>query len=120
MVMDVKPENHLVLIGAGTPVAVPEIVDVVPPEKYAASTWQWLLRPLDDGRRTRLVVRQRLTYSRAQTPIWRIVEPINFVMERKMLHGLKARAERDARPIVRELRSQDPPTQWKPSTRLEF
>jgi hypothetical protein len=120
MVMDVKPENHLVLIGAGTPVAVPEIVDVVPPEKYAASTWQWLLRPLDDGRRTRLVVRQRLTYSRAQTPIWRIVEPINFVMERKMLHGLKARAERDARPIARELRSQDPPTQWKPSTRLEF
>lgn len=114
--------DRTVLIGAGTPaaVAVPEIVDVVPPEKYAASTWQWLLRPLDDGRRTRLVVRQRLTYSRARALIWRIVEPINFVMERKMLHGLKGRAERDARPIARELRSQCPPTQWKPSTRLEF
>jgi hypothetical protein len=96
IVMDVNPPRHLVLQGAGTPAAVevPEIVDEVPDRGYAASTWQWVLEPLAGGRRTRMIVRQRCTYSPRQVVLWRIVEPLNFVMEREMLRGIRARAER--------------------------
>lgn len=95
VVMDVDPPHHLVLQGAGTPadVQVPDVVDEVPARGYAASTWQWVLEPIDGGRRTRLVVRQRCTYSPRQTVLWHVVEPLNFVMEREMLVGLRARAE---------------------------
>lgn len=81
--------------GAGTPadVQVPDVSERVPRRGYAASTWQWLLEPTADGRHTRLVVRQRCTFSPSQWLLWHIVEPINFVMERKMLKGIKARAE---------------------------
>ena len=95
IVMDLDPPHHLVLQGAGTPaeVEVPEIVDEVPDKGYAASTWQWILEPIADDSRTRVVVRQRCTYSPRQVVLWRIVEPLNFVMERQMLRGVKARAE---------------------------
>ena len=56
-------------------------------------TWQWVLRPLDSGRRTRLLVRQRLSCPRSQRALWYLVEPVTFVMERRMLLGLRARAE---------------------------
>ena len=94
--MDVDAPHRLVLQGAGTPaeVDVPEIVEQVPDHGYAASTWQWVLEPADGGRRTRLIVRQRCTYSPRQVVLWRVVEPLNFVMERQMLRGLKDRAER--------------------------
>ena len=96
IVMDVDAPHRLVLQGAGTPaeVDVPEIVEQVPDHGYAASTWQWVLEPADGGRRTRLIVRQRCTYSPRQVVLWRVVEPLNFVMERQMLRGLKDRAER--------------------------
>jgi hypothetical protein len=58
-----------------------------------ASTWQWLLRPLDGGRITRLVARQRYSYPRRQSVLWHLIEPIDFVMERRMLYGLRTRAE---------------------------
>jgi hypothetical protein len=95
MVMQVEPSSTLVLQGAGTPakVDVPEIVDEVPERGYVASTWQWLLEPADGGRRTRLIVRGRNTYSPRQGVLWHVIEPLNFVMERKMLLGIKARAE---------------------------
>lgn len=95
VVMDLDPPHYLVLQGAGTPadVDVPEVVDEVPERGYAASTWQWLLDPVDAERHTRVVVRQRCTYSPRQWLLWRFVEPLNFVMEWKMLRGLKARAE---------------------------
>ena len=101
MAMDVNAPHHLVLLGAGTPaqIAVPDVVDEIPAKDYAASTWQWQLLPLVDGTQTRLVVRQRLTFSPGQRLIWRLVEPINFTMEHKMLKGLKARAEAHA-PIT--------------------
>jgi hypothetical protein len=57
-------------------------------------TWQWALQPLDDGRRTRLLVRQRLRRPRTQRLLWRLVEPVGFVMERRTLRGIKERAER--------------------------
>ena len=97
MVMAVDAPHHLVLHGAGTPaeVAVPDApVDVIPLKGYAAATWQWQLRPSSDDSQSRLVVRQRLTYSPGQALIWRLVEPINFAMEQEMLKGMEARAER--------------------------
>jgi hypothetical protein len=44
---------------------------------------------------TRLIVRARLDYepSLPAKMLWGMVEPINFVMERKMLKGIKERAE---------------------------
>lgn len=58
-----------------------------------ASTWQWTLEALDAGRRTRLIARQRYTYPHRQAAFWRLLEPVDFVMEREMLRGIKARAE---------------------------
>ncbi len=94
IVMDVDPPHTLVLQGAGTPaeIEVPDVVDEVPERGYVASTWQWVLEPVED-RRTRLIVRQRCTYSPNQAALWHIIEPLNFVMERKMLLGIKERAE---------------------------
>ena len=95
-VVEVDPPHHLVLIGAGTPARpqAPEIVDEVPQRGYVASTWQWVLEPMSDGSRTRLIVRQRETYSPNQTLLWHVVEPFNFVMEHRMLRGIRNRAER--------------------------
>lgn len=101
-VVEVDPPHHLVLIGAGTPAQpeAPEIVDVVPERGYVASTWQWTLEPIGDGRRTRLIVRQRETYSPNQRWLWHLVEPFNFVMEHRMLRGIKDRSERHARIVA--------------------
>ena len=56
-------------------------------------TWQWVLRPRSGGRHTRLLVRQRLAYPRNQRVLWHLIEPVGFVMERRMLRGLARRAE---------------------------
>lgn len=104
-VVDVEPPHHLVLLGAGTPAdpQLPDVVDEVPERDYVASTWQWVLDPADDGRRTRLVVRQRETYSPHLSWVWHLVEPFNFVMEHRMLRGIRDRAERHHPPAaVRE------------------
>jgi hypothetical protein len=94
-VVEVEPPHHLVLIGAGTPAQpeAPEVVDEVPERGYVASTWQWKLEPVDEGRRTRVIVRQRETYSPNQAWLWHLVEPFNFVMEHRMLRGIRDRAE---------------------------
>ena len=59
------------------------------------STWVWVLKPLDDGHRTRLVVRLRATdrfpWSLISAPL---LELGDFPMMRKHLLGIKARAER--------------------------
>ena len=95
VVMDIEAPHRLILQGAGTPaeVEIPDIVDDIPDRGYAASTWQWVLEPIDNDARARLIVRQRCTYSPRQTVLWHIIEPLNFVMERQMLHGIKTRAE---------------------------
>ncbi|SOC49594.1 hypothetical protein SAMN05660748_2322 [Blastococcus aggregatus] len=86
----VRPPVALVLVSAG-----PD----APDEQARAGagtpvvTWQWILRPSGGGRRTRLLVRQRLSRPPAQRLMWRLVEPVGFVMERRMLRGIKARAE---------------------------
>ncbi len=92
LVHSVRAPLALVLVsagpGGGDPGAAP------PGAGEPLVTWQWVLRPLDGGRRTRLLVRQRLSRPHAQRLLWRLVEPVGFVMERRMLRGIKERAER--------------------------
>ncbi len=63
-----------------------------------ASTWVFILRPLPAGR-TRLIVRWRARFRfwRSTDPsAWLIglaLEPAEFIMERKMMLGIRARAE---------------------------
>jgi hypothetical protein len=60
-----------------------------------AWTWQFGLYPLDDMR-TRLVSRNTVRHPRTVTSwlFMRVLEPAAFVMTRRMLLGLKKRAER--------------------------
>jgi hypothetical protein len=63
----------------------------------ATPFWIWIfyLNPIDE-RTTRLVIRSRLVYepSLGHTLMWRVfTDPISFVMERKMLQGIKVRTE---------------------------
>jgi hypothetical protein len=62
-----------------------------------STTWIWIffLVPVDD-QTTRLMVRTRLNYASSfgNSLMWRVfTDPISFNMERKMLQGIKARAE---------------------------
>jgi hypothetical protein len=60
-----------------------------------AHSWVFYLEPIDE-QTTRLLVRSRGDYPRtpANFLIWRVItEPLHFVMERKMLLGIKQRAE---------------------------
>jgi hypothetical protein len=99
-VVEVKPGQALVLQGVDPKSHEPGH----PSTGGTASTWQWMLRPLDGGTSTRLITRQRLTYPRAQSLLCHVVEPIGFVMERRMLLGIKARAE----GVTRYLRGTPP------------
>jgi len=61
------------------------------------TTWIWIffLVPVDD-QTSRLILRTRLKYASnfGNTLMWRVfTDPISFNMERKMLQGIKARAE---------------------------
>jgi hypothetical protein len=89
-VQEVTPPTSLVLVSTGPAVTAAD------PGASAAdpvATWQWVLRPAG-ARRTRLLVRQRLTFPPSQRLLWHVVEPVGFVMERRMLRGIKRRAER--------------------------
>ena len=74
---------------------------VVRPERVLAmqsadANWVWtfVLRPQDDGK-TRLISRNRFRLPRLQDRLGMIpMEPGSLVMERKMLRGIKQRAER--------------------------
>ncbi len=70
------------------------------PETYMVYHWVFTLLDQPDGS-TRLLTRMRMDYHPTDFTnwlMWRIfMEPINFVMERRMLLGIKARAEASAR-----------------------
>lgn len=89
--------DSLVLVGADPR---PPHVAADPASPTGVATWQWQLRPSPDAEGTRLVTRQRLSYQRTKgtSVMWHLVEPIGFVMERQMLHGIKRRAERTRLP----------------------
>jgi len=69
-------------------------LDPVTRQAVESATWAFVLEKLPGGA-TRLLVRGRNGYAPnfANHLIWHIVEPISFVMERRMLRGLRARAE---------------------------
>jgi hypothetical protein len=81
----VEPGQWLVLRG-GVPMG-----DTPPPYDF---TWAFVLRQHSD-RTTRLLVRERYTYTRWWAPL--LVEPVeivSFVMHQKMLREIRDRAER--------------------------
>jgi hypothetical protein len=66
------------------------------------STWAWTLTPTAGGRTTRLVTRLKAVYPWRASPALAFLTLIlfehgDFPMMRKMLFGIKARAERSAR-----------------------
>jgi len=61
---------------------------------YSIATWQFVLQALDENS-VRLVVRQRLSYSPDLAWMWRLTEPVGFVMERKMMLSVRHRAEKN-------------------------
>lgn len=90
-VATVEPPRVLVLAGADAKSRAARPAPATAEDM--ANAWQWVLRPAAGGRGTRLVVRQRYCYPRRQAALWHFVEAVSFVMERRMLHGIKARAE---------------------------
>jgi hypothetical protein len=67
------------------------------PSKYVNMSWVFVLEAHADEF-TRVIVRQRLDYdpSFSSRLVWHLMEPINFIMERKMLLTLRQRAESEA------------------------
>ncbi|WP_428267580.1 hypothetical protein [Haliangium sp.] len=73
-------------------------------DENVSSVWTFALDTLPSGD-TRLVVRDRTYFPRTlgSFVIWRVLtDPIHFIMERKMLLGIKARAERTHPDELRE------------------
>jgi hypothetical protein len=88
-----EPERALVLLAADPQTGQPLEYKPEMPKGYSIAIWQFILEP-EGIDRTRLLVRQRLSYSPDLALVWRLVEPVNFVMERKMMLGIKSRAEK--------------------------
>jgi len=96
---DIKAGDELPL-GSGGPVMRVEVLD--PPRALAVraadQNWVWSFVLLPDGASTRLISRNRIAtanMSRAGRLFYTLLmEPGSLVMERKMLLGIKQRAER--------------------------
>jgi hypothetical protein len=86
----VEPAEALVLISAEPKSEQLVQWDPQAGKAYSIATWQFILQA-KAGSATRLLVRQRLAYSPDLALMWRLVEPVNFVMERKMLLGIRLR-----------------------------
>jgi hypothetical protein len=96
---DVKVGDEMPL-GPGRAVMRVEVLD--PPHAYAIrfadQNWAWIFALVPEGDSTRLISRNRIVTS-ALSPVSRLfytlfMEPGSLVMERKMLLGIKQRAER--------------------------
>ena len=94
-VAEVDPPRTLVLRGADPETQLSGPAPAARDE--LGTTWAWSVRPADGGRSSRLVVRERYSYPRGQAMLWHLIEPVDFVMERRMLRSIKARAERARR-----------------------
>ena len=90
-VVSLDANRSLVLVSADPATGEPVHTPV---RDGTGATWQWVLYPIRGGTGTRLVSRQRNTHPRGQRVMWRLVEPVGFVMERRMLLGIKERVER--------------------------
>jgi hypothetical protein len=103
---DIKVGDELPL-GSGGPVMRVEVLD--PPRALAIRTtdqnWVWIFALLQDRESTRLISRNRIA-TNVLAPASRLfyllfMEPGSLVMERKMLLGIKHRAEDAARQATR-------------------
>jgi hypothetical protein len=96
VVVAIDPGRALVLTGADRKTEAPVRWTDPMAEPYACSSWAFVLDALPHGR-TRLIVRNRLDFappSLASRLLWGLAAgPIGFVMERRMLLGIRARAE---------------------------
>jgi hypothetical protein len=84
--------GHILVVRGGVPMG-----NTAPPYDF---TWAFVLKERTDGA-TRLLVRERYRYTRWWAPL--LVEPvelISFVMSRKMLRGIKQRAEAHSQPAI--------------------
>ena len=95
---DIKVGDELPL-GGHSPVMRVEVAD--PPRALAVRStdqnWAWIFALLPEGDSTRLISRNRIA-TKALSPASRLfyllfMEPGSLVMERKMLLGIKRRAE---------------------------
>jgi hypothetical protein len=97
-VAGIEPNHHLLLFTDGTGDSE---VDKAFRQAHAASTWTFLLKKLADGR-TRLVVRWTARWDLSSSPtsllIGLMLDPIEFLMEQKMMRGIKDRVEAAAQP----------------------
>jgi hypothetical protein len=103
---EILPQCQHLAVGDELPLG-PEVrglqVEILNPERVLTvrrePTWMWTFELTPEGDGTRLVSRNRITGPGA--PAWLartlVMEPGSLVMERKMLLGIKARAERLAR-----------------------
>lgn len=83
------PGRALVLVAPPDALTAPAATD----GEVTRSTWQWVLEPTDGGRGTRLLSRTRTCFPARASVAWHALEPVTFVMERRMLLGLRDRAE---------------------------
>lgn len=99
-VVALEPERALVLHGdtrTDTPAAEGQegVIPPMRPGDYLATTWGLYLNETEEGR-TRLVTRLLIDWnpSPLNSIFYRVfLEPVSFLMERKMLLGIKERAE---------------------------
>ena len=95
-VVEVQPNRALVLAGADPKTEQPFEPSDPMPAAYANSTWTFFVDEQAGGA-TRLISRNQLDYAPENflnRLIWRwMTDPIGFVMTRKMLLGIKRRAE---------------------------
>ncbi len=89
-------------MGSGRPGMTVEVLD--PPRtlavRVADQNWVWIFALVPEGESTRLISRNRIATA-ALAPVGRLfytafMEPGSLIMERKMLLGIKQRAERTA------------------------
>jgi hypothetical protein len=91
------------MAGAGPKTGEIGVAKTEPEMPYVVNNWLLCLSPQPDCT-TRLITRSRMDYRPANFAnafLWRaLMQPINFVMEQKMLHGIKARVEAQPYPAA--------------------
>ena len=93
-VVDIRPNEYLLLLSNGALRAGAGQAKQAP---AGQSSWLFLLRPVD-AEHTQLIVRWRARINIFQSirafALGLVIEPIQFVMERRMMLGIKERAEK--------------------------
>ena len=95
-VVSAEPGRSLVLISADIKTGMPISFFSAPEKGFSIATWQFILEPAAENA-TRLLVRERLVYTPDLSWVWRLTEPVAFVMERKMLLTIRRLAEAGSR-----------------------